>query len=109
MKKMSTSSSDAGGFVKVRLFGALAWVARAGEVEVPVDGSASVGDVIRRLAELKPELSRLLIDAELNDPRVNTLILVNGRDIEVLNGLETRVGKGDEVVLASLIRGLVAP
>jgi molybdopterin synthase sulfur carrier subunit len=52
-----------------------------------------------------PKLKRSLIDQQLEDPRPNTLILVNGREISVLDGLETQVKDGDEVVLIPFVHG----
>lgn len=50
-----------------------------------------------------PQIEPILIDPDLKDPRPNTLILLNGKEINVLNGLETKVEDGDEVVLISML------
>ena len=52
-----------------------------------------------------PALKRSLIDQQLEDPRPNALILVNGREISVLNGLETNLKNGDEIVLVPVVHG----
>jgi len=52
-----------------------------------------------------PVLKRSLIDQQLEDPRPNALILVNGREISVLNGLETNLKDGDEIVLVPVVHG----
>ena len=52
-----------------------------------------------------PELKRSLIDQQLDDPRSNTLVLVNGIEISVLEGLETRLKDGDEIVLVPVVHG----
>jgi len=65
-----------------------------------------VKNVIQTLAESLPtETRRLLIDPELNDPRPNALILVNGREIGALSGLETEVKEGDEIALIPIAHG----
>jgi molybdopterin converting factor small subunit len=67
---------------------------------------ATVGDVIQALADLLPvDARRLLIDKELNDPRPNALILLNGKEISVLDGLKTRIDDGDEVTLIPVSHG----
>ena len=38
-----------------------------------------------------PQLKKTFSDQQLNDSRSNALILVNGREISVLNGLETKL------------------
>jgi molybdopterin converting factor small subunit len=67
---------------------------------------ATVGDVIQALADLLPvDARRLLIDKELNDPRPNALILLNGKEISVLDGLKTGIEDGDEVTLIPVSHG----
>jgi len=56
-----------------------------------------------KIVEEIPRLKRTLIDPELEDPRPNTLILVNGREISVLNGLETMLEDGDEIVFIPVL------
>jgi len=50
-----------------------------------------------------PRLKRTLVDPDLEDPRPNTLILVNGKEISVLKGLETMLKDGDEVVFIPVL------
>lgn len=66
----------------------------------------TVRKVIQKLADsLSAEAKRLLVDPELNDPRPNALILVNGKEISVLKGLETEIKEGDEVTLIPVAHG----
>ena len=66
----------------------------------------NVRDVIRFLIDSVPEEDKkLLIDPELNDPRPNALILVNGREINVLEGLKTKVSDGDELAIIPVVHG----
>jgi molybdopterin converting factor small subunit len=46
-----------------------------------------------------------LIDPELDDPRTNALILVNGKEVSVLQGLNTKIKDGDELVLIPVVHG----
>jgi molybdopterin converting factor small subunit len=50
-----------------------------------------------------PRLKRTLIDPDLEDPRPNTLILVNGKEISVLNSLETILKDGDEIIFIPVL------
>jgi molybdopterin synthase sulfur carrier subunit len=66
----------------------------------------TVRSVVQKLSEsLSAEARRLLIDPELNDPRPNALILVNGKEINVLRGLETELKDGDEVTFVPVSHG----
>jgi molybdopterin synthase sulfur carrier subunit len=67
---------------------------------------STVRDVVQKLADsLTVEAKRLLVDPELNDPRPLALILVNGKEISVLNGLETKINDGDEMILIPVAHG----
>ncbi len=61
---------------------------------------------VQKLIEaFSSELKRALVDPELEDPRPNALILVNGKEISVLQGLDTEVKDGDEIVLVPVSHG----
>jgi molybdopterin converting factor small subunit len=46
-----------------------------------------------------------MFDPVSGEPRKNMLVLVNGQEIGVLDGLETVVEDGDEVVFIRVIHG----
>jgi len=50
-------------------------------------------------------LIQKLAGSEINDMWLNALILVNGKEISILNGLETIVSDGDEVFLLPVSHG----
>jgi len=52
-----------------------------------------------------PALKQSLIHQQPEDLRSNTLILVNGRELSVLNGLETNLKDGDEIVFVPVVHG----
>ncbi len=93
--------------VKVRLMGVFRVL--SGKSGLPVEleeEPAIVRKVIQKLVEtFSREFQETLIDPELKDPRPNALILVNGKEISVLEGLETEVKKGDEIVLVPVSHG----
>jgi molybdopterin converting factor small subunit len=53
----------------------------------------------------KHSLRLNLLDEQLAEPKPNALILVNGKEISVLHGLETKLRNGDEVVLVPVVHG----
>jgi molybdopterin synthase sulfur carrier subunit len=92
--------------VKVRLLGVLRGLSGKGWVPVESWEPTTIIKVIQKLTEtFPPEFKRVLMDPELEDPRPNALILVNGREISVLRGLETEVNDGDEIVLVPISHG----
>jgi len=93
--------------VNVRLIGTFRVLSGKSKLPVELENEpAIVGRVIQKLVEMfSPEFEEALVDPELKDPRPNALILVNGKEISVLEGLETEVNKGDEIVLAPVSHG----
>ena len=93
--------------VNVRLIGIFRVL--SGKSRLPVElkkKPAIVERVIQKLVETSsPNFKEALIDPELNDPRPNALILVNGKEISALQGLKTEVDKGDEIVLIPISHG----
>ena len=65
----------------------------------------SLREALWKIVEKEKRLKKTLIDPELEDPRPNALILVNGKEISVLKGLDTILVDGDEVVLIPVIHG----
>lgn len=74
-----------------------------GESEVSAAGE-TVGEVLRALAEAHPETRQQLFgaDGELNR-YVN--VYLNDEDVRVLDGLETRAGEADTVVILPAMAG----
>jgi len=93
--------------VKVRLIGTFQVLSGKSKLLVELEKEpAIVRKMIQKLVEgFPPEFKEALIDPELKDPRPNALILVNGKEISVLEGMETEVNKGDEIVLIPVSHG----
>jgi len=91
--------------VKVRLMGVFRGFSEKSSVILKLE-KPTVRSAVQSLAKSLPaESRRLLIDPELNDPRPNALILLNGREISALNGLETSVKDDDEITLIPVSHG----
>ena len=91
--------------VGVKLLGALRGLAGFDQLSLEVERS-NVRNVIMVIAGLLPaEAKTLLIDPGLGDLQTNTLILLNGHEIGVLNGLGTEVANGDEITLIPVVHG----
>lgn len=65
----------------------------------------TVKELIYEIIVQLPELRQDLIAGEPEDLRANALILVNGREISVLKGLETILKDGDKVVFVPVVHG----
>jgi molybdopterin synthase sulfur carrier subunit len=91
--------------IKMKFLGAFKKAYGAGQISVKIEKKEKLKDVIKKVTESSSELKRLLIDPDLNDPRPNAVILINGKEINVLKGLETEVGNRDEIVFIPIIHG----
>ena len=92
--------------VKVEFVGVLRGITGKDEVSVELKQPKTVNEFLENLLVMfKPSLRQVLIDSELNDPRPNTLILINDMEISTLNGLKTKVANGDTVVLIPISHG----
>jgi MoaD family protein len=91
--------------VTVKFIGALRSISGKSKVSIKAKDSVPLSEVIKQVIEEQPKIKRALIDPELEDPRPNTLILVNGKEISVLKGLDTIVEDGDEIVLVPVVHG----
>ena len=91
--------------VNVRLLGVFCVFSGKSRITLKLE-QPTVRKVVHKLAaSLSVEATRLLVDPELNDPRPNALILVNGKEISVLKGLDTKIKEGDEVTLIPVSHG----
>jgi molybdopterin synthase sulfur carrier subunit len=91
--------------IKVRFIGSLRSSAQKSKLELSPKEAATLKQLVNMVVELLPELRNALIDVELNDPRPNVLVLVNERDISVLEGLQTKIKDGDEVSFIPVVHG----
>lgn len=93
--------------IRVKLYGVLKTVANAQELELDFDSTVSIRQLVKKLVDMiaRPEFEAYLIDADMKDPRPNTLILVEGTEIGALNGIDTMLRDGDEVVFLPVAHG----
>ena len=92
--------------VEVKFLGVFRQFSGRNRVLVKLEKPVTVRKAIEKLTEVtSSEFKRALVDSELEDPRPNALILVNGKEISVLQGLETKVEDGDEIVLVPVSHG----
>jgi molybdopterin synthase sulfur carrier subunit len=91
--------------ITIKFVGAFRHFSGADERALNCKGYISIDELVKELGKEVPELKRSLIDPHLEDPRPNALIIVNGKEIGVLAGLETKLKDGDEVVFIPVIHG----
>jgi molybdopterin converting factor small subunit len=93
--------------VSVKLYGVLKTAARIEGLEFEFDSPVSVRQLVNKLVDVvaRPEFETYLIDADMKDPRPNALILVSGTEVGALDGIDTTLRDGDEVVFLPVAHG----
>lgn len=92
--------------VRVHMMGTLkaAYGELERELSIPCDADAAL--VVRMLAEeCGDKFEATLLDPVLGNPLPNVLILLNGVEIDNLEGLETPVDDGDVLTFLSVTHG----
>jgi molybdopterin synthase sulfur carrier subunit len=90
--------------IRVRIFATLRQLVGQSEVEVPLQSGATVREVLAQLAEQHPALGERLFDGEGNlQSSIN--LLINGRNISFLDGLDTTVHESDRLALFPAVGG----
>jgi molybdopterin synthase sulfur carrier subunit len=89
----------------IKFIGALRYLSGKKQFTLNFNGSASLKELLSKLSQEMPRLEKALIDQQLGNSRSNSLILINGKEISVLNGLETKLDDGDEVVFVPVVHG----
>lgn len=91
--------------ITVKFIGAFRHFSGAGELELSSKDLNSVSELVTALIIEIPEIESSLIDQHLEKPSPNALILVNGREIGVFAGIDTKLKDGDEIVLIPVMHG----
>lgn len=91
--------------ITLKFIGALRHASGNEKIALDCKAGASLMDLVNAVTKEMPSLRRNLLDEQLEEPKPNALILVNGKEISVLNGLETKLKDGDEVVFVPVVHG----
>jgi molybdopterin synthase sulfur carrier subunit len=91
--------------ITAKFLGVLRHISGAGELALNIKGDISIKELMTEIVREMPALKPSLTGQQLEDLRSNALILVNGREISVLNGLESKLKDGDEIVFVPFVHG----
>jgi molybdopterin synthase sulfur carrier subunit len=82
--------------VEVRLYATLRDAAKTGAVDIPVQAGETVGEVLHRLVARYPRLSQAIwkVDGSLAG---HVAVVLNGRDVRHLDGVDTKVSADDRL------------
>ncbi len=94
--------------IHLKLYGVFRTAAKTNELIIEIEEeNPTVKSVIIQLVSRKEfeDLRQLLVEEGSSDPRPNALIMVSGREINTLKGLETELNDRDEVALLPVAHG----
>ena len=91
--------------VNIRFLGIFQHLTGKKRATLTLEGPATVKDLVTKLTEEFSELKTALVDPQLDDPRPNTLILVEGKEISALQGLKTEIKDSQEIVFLPMVHG----
>lgn len=89
----------------IKFIGALRQLSGKTQLTINFQEGMSLKELVTKISQQMPKLEKAFSDQQLNDSRSNALILINGREISVLNGLETKLKDGDEIVFVPVVHG----
>jgi len=92
--------------VKVRSIALVRQLLGHDQLELELPEEATVADVLARLAETGgPKLETILAEPKEKSAHAPLRVMVNGRDIHVLQDRETTLGEGDDILVFIPIAG----
>jgi molybdopterin converting factor small subunit len=91
--------------VNVKFVGSFRGLCGKNVLAVAFRKSVSVEVLVKKVVESLPKLKNALVDPNSGEPRRNMLVLVNGREISVLDGFKTMLNDDDEVVFVPVMHG----
>jgi molybdopterin synthase sulfur carrier subunit len=89
----------------LKFIGAMRQISGKTQLTVNFQEGNTLKDLIARLTAEMPQLQKIFGDTQLGDSRSNSLVLVNGREISVLDGFDTKLADGDEIVFIPVVHG----
>jgi len=92
--------------VKVRTILAIKKILGKGEIELSVPEKSTLQELVTTLVNnFGDDLASLLLESETRNVLPHIRLMVNGRDIAFLDGMETALQSGDEVLILPPVSG----
>ena len=91
--------------VKVRMLGVFKETGKSKDSSVDVMVGSSIGDVINTVIGDNDALRTILWDKQVDSPFPNALVMLDGVEVTNLQGMDTPVSDGQELVLLSVVLG----
>lgn len=91
--------------VNINFIGAIRNVFKESKKAFDCENNISILALINLLIKTMPDAKDILVSQQNEVIRLNSLILINGVEISVLDGLDTKLTNGDEITFIPVIHG----
>ncbi|MCW4022861.1 MAG: MoaD/ThiS family protein [archaeon] len=92
--------------MQVNFLGIYQRIAGKKTVNLKLKKHSTIRNAVIELAEkVSEEFKQVLIDSQLDEPRPKALILIDGKEISVLQGLETKINQSEQITLIPMVHG----
>ncbi|MDH7564136.1 MAG: MoaD/ThiS family protein [Candidatus Bathyarchaeota archaeon] len=91
--------------VTVKFVGSLRTLTDKSKVTIDFAKAVPLKEIFKMLCDNFPKLEQILGEQKLSEAKSSMLILVNEKEISVLNGLETAIKDGDAITLVPVLHG----
>ncbi len=86
--------------ITVKFVGSLRGISGKSKLALRLAEAIPLRDALKKIVEESPKLEQILADC-----KSNMLVIINGKEISVLDGVDTVVKDGDEVVFVPILHG----
>lgn len=90
--------------IKVQVMSSLKYIAKKSKISFNIEEEATVLSLLNKIRKVDEKLFNAILDQE-GELKSGIIILVNKRDIDVLQGLDTKLQDGDTVFFLSAVHG----
>jgi sulfur-carrier protein len=91
--------------ITLKFIGALRQISGKSQAKIDFQERLTIKILVAKASVEMPQLGKIFSEQQLGDANSNALVLVNGREISVLDGLETVLHDGDEIVFIPVVHG----
>jgi len=91
--------------ITLKFIGALRQISGKPQAKIDFQERLTIKILVAKASVEMPQLGKIFSEQQLGDASSNALVLVNGREISVLDGLETILHDGDEIVFIPVVHG----
>lgn len=90
--------------INVKFFGILRNYAKRENSRISLDEPANVEALIMKLSKQSNQFKEL-IGIETKELSSNVIVIVNGKEVSILNGIQTNLHDGDNIILIPAVHG----